>query len=540
MAKTPEFHPVRRGFVEVEGREMHYRMLGSGPPALFIHSSPTNSSYVLPEMQSLGHAYTCIAFDTPGFGMSDPLPQSELTVGDLADAIAAAMIEIALPPLPVYGTHSGAAIALELGSRHPEKVTGLVLDGVPVFTRAEVAPLRGDGYFAPLVIDRLGGHYASTWTRFRDQSVWFPWCMPSPDHINEYDLATPEMTHRWSEMFFAAAAHYKPAYWAVTSYCEGAIDAADTLSVPAVFTATDADMLYPHLKRLPPLREDQEIVTIGNDHARKRALIGEGFARFGSPSILSDPARPVASSDRVRRQFVMDDARAQMVRYVGGRTQPVCLILHDVPGAGRMIEAEMLASADSHFVIVPDLPGSGDSGALAEGADLSAYAQTLWRTCDLLGVERVAIRGYGLSASLAVEMAALAPERCTALEIDGLYAPTSDERSAIREHFAPRIAVQPDGAHWYRLWLMLRDSQVYWPWYDTRRVALRRVPESFAGGRLHDWAVEVMKQHTDYHRLIEAILDHDAPSALTRLSTAPTILPPSTPVGHAYACVRSG
>lgn len=91
---------------------------------------------------------TCFAFDTPGFRLSDPLPQSEMTVADLADATLAAMDALGLPPLPVFGAHSGAAIALERGYRHPGRVTGLMLNGVPIFTREEVAPMR-DTYFAP-------------------------------------------------------------------------------------------------------------------------------------------------------------------------------------------------------------------------------------------------------------------------------------------------------------------------------------------------------------------------------------------------------
>ncbi|WP_336951539.1 alpha/beta hydrolase [Sphingobium aromaticivastans] len=525
---------VRRAFLTVGDRQVHYRSVGQGPPALFIHSSPTNSSFVLEDMLAQADHYSCFAFDTPGFGLSDPLPLAEMKVADLADAIVAAMDALGLPAVPVFGTHSGAAIALELGYRHPARITGLVLDGVPIFTREEVAPLH-QAYFAPLQPDIMGGHYAATWTRFRDQSIWFPWCFRQPENLNEYDLGAPPSIHQWCEMFFAAAAHYKPAYYAVTSYCEGAVEAAAGLAVPAIFTATDTDMLFPHLKRLPPLKAGQTIETIGTSHERKRALTGEGFGRFGSPDAAPVVSAAVQCTDRVLRQFVMDGARAQMIRYLGDPSRPPLILLHDAPGSSLMWVERMAELATDHFVIAPDIPGSGESEGLAEGAELSDYAQAIWRLCDALGVDGAVIEGRGLGASLAVEMAAGNPARCSALRIDGLLLPDPEQRFALLQNFAPPVEIERDGAHWYRLWLRLRDSLVYWPWYDTRRVALRRAPTRFDADELHAWATEVMKQRATCHHFPNAVLRHDAAVRL-RDCTVPALRidDPLSALGAAY------
>lgn len=534
MSPAAEPHHVRRAFLTVGDRQVHYRAIGSGPPALFIHSSPTNSSFVLDDMRAQADRFTCFAFDTPGFGLSDPLPLDTMKVADLAHAIAAAMDALGLPPVPVFGTHSGAAIALELGYRHLDKVTGLVLDGVPIFTREEVAPMQG-AYFAPLVADVMGGHYAATWTRFRDQSIWFPWCFRVPENLNDYDLGTPESLHRWSEMFFAAAAHYKPAYLAVTSYCEDAIAAAAGLTVPAVFTATTTDMLYPHLRRLPPLRAHQSVAEIGTDHARKRALTGESLARFGSPGRPPEPAAMLVDSDRVLRQFVMDGDRPQMLRFLGDRSKPVLLLLHDAPGSARMVEPRMRACAADHFVIAPDIPGSGESEALDAQAPLADYAAAMWRLCDALGLDRISIEGRGFGASLALEMARRGASRCAGIAIDGLLLPDESQRADLLAHYAPPIAIERDGAHWYRLWLRLRDSLVYWPWYDTRRTALRRVPTRFEAWDLHDWTVETMKQRATSHHFIEAVIRHDAEASLAACaSTVTRIADPLSALGAAY------
>jgi pimeloyl-ACP methyl ester carboxylesterase len=525
---------VERAFVSVQGRQVHYRRVGSGPPALFLHSSPTNSGFVVDDMLAQADRFTCFAFDTPGFGLSDPLPGAMLTVADLAAATAATVDALGIGPLPVYGTHTGAAIALELGYRHPDKVTGVVLDAVPIFTKEEVSPW-GDNYFAPLVVDILGGHFAATWTRFRDQSIWFPWCYRTPDNLNEYDLMPPASIHAWLQMFFAAAPYYKAAYPAAVRYCDGAIEAAAGLTVPAVFTASVTDMLNPHLERLPPLRDGQQIIAFGTDPARKHRITAQAFQRFGSPAMPAPLIRAIEDGPGVKRQFVDVGGRAQMVRHAGDRSAPAVLLLHDAPGSSLMETARIAELAAAHFVLAPDLPGSGESETLGPDAELHDYAAAIWRLCDALGLGPVAIEGHGFGASLAVQMAAQQSQRARSVAIDGLLLADDDEREALLAHYAPPVTIERDGAHWYRLWLMLRDGLVYWPWYDTRRAALRRAPVSFDAQMLHDRTVETMKQGSDYHHFVNAALRHDAARALAAC-TAPVFLigDPAAALGGVY------
>lgn len=510
-----------RAFVNIGARQVHYRRIGQGPPALFIHSSPTNSSFVLPDMLAQADRHTCYAFDTPGFGLSDPLLIETMSVSAVADALAAAMDMIGLPPVPVFGTHSGAAIALELALRHPAKVTGIVCDGLPIFTPAEVQPLLA-GYFAALVADPLGGHFASTWTRFRDQVRWFPWNQRDPEWLNEQDMLPPEGIHHWMDMFFAAAAHYRPVYIAVNLYGAQAALAVTALTSPALFISTPADMLHPHLERLPPLRDGQRIAEYRGVTGRY-ALVSDAFDAFGSPGTAPPVKQPVTGTDRISRQFLMDGDRPQMLRYLGDRVKPPLLLLHDAPGSGMLIEHQMGALAETHFVIAPDLPGSGESGPLGEADDLNLYAAAMWRMCDALGLREIAIHGKGFGASLAVEMAACAPDRCVALTIDGLLLPDAAERADMVARYTPPITIEWDGAHWYRGWQMLRDSLIYFPWYDTRRSALRRVDADFDAWELHGWTVDVMKQWASYHRFIQAALRHDAAARLGASKVIPVI-----------------
>ena len=249
---------MQRCFAEVEGRRLHYRRAGSGPPVVMLHGSPGNSEMLEHEMAVAADRFTVYALDTPGFGGSDPLPGDHLTVGDLARATAAGMHAIGLPPCPVYGTHTGALIALQLGADLPDKVNGLVLEGVPIFTDAEIESLFV-GYFEPLLVDPLGGHQTSTWMRFRDQHTWFPWLSRDVTRLNPVDRPIPEEIHHWVMMFYRSCRTYRAAYKAACFHGYRAREAAERLTVPAIYMASAEDMLSPHLDRLPAMKPGQRI-----------------------------------------------------------------------------------------------------------------------------------------------------------------------------------------------------------------------------------------------------------------------------------------
>ncbi len=512
---------VHRHFIDVAGRAVHGRSMGSGPPALFIHSSPANSSFLINDMAAVADAWTCFAFDTPGFGFSDPLPGDPLTVAEVADALADTLAQIDMPPCPVFGTHTGAAIAIELAARHPARVTGLFIDGLACFTEAESVELL-DGYFQKVPLDPLGGHYSATWTRIRDQAIWFPWFARDPRALNENDMISPESTNRWVTMYFDAAETYVPAYRAAMTYRAGAEQAA-RLPVPAVFTASESDMLYPHLDRLALHHPRHRIAQIGTSLDRRRALMREAFGGFGS--VGRAPALPatLVSSDRVRRVFVECGGRQMMLRTRGDRSHPPLLVLHDVPGAGGGVEARMVVLAKHRFVIAPDLPGCGESDALNQPT-LGDFADVVLGACTALGLDRMALLGVGWGSALAAEIAIAAPERITALALEGVLCADAEMRAGLAARYVPATEIAADGSHWFRTWQMLRDAEVWWPWYASRRANLRRVAGEFDALALHRRTQETLRQPGGYAALVQAAVAQDTTERLRMAGTAVTLI----------------
>jgi pimeloyl-ACP methyl ester carboxylesterase len=513
---------VQRRFLQVGTRRVHYFRAGEGPPAVLVHSSPANARFLMGEIERLSRDFTVFAFDTPGFGLSQALPLEEMLVADLADALAETLEAIDMPRCPVFGSHTGAAIALELGVRHPERATGLVLDGVPAFTDAECAALFGD-YFRKLPVTDLGGQYASVWTRFRDQSIWFPWSERTADHLNAYDLGLPESTHLWVSMYFEAADSYVPAYRAASFYGARAIAAAGQLTLPAIYTATDTDMLRPHIDRLPPMKPGQAFQAIGRSHERKRELIAEGFMRFGAEGPAPVNQDAILSSTGINRQFVSGASGDLHLRYAGDRFALPLLLLHDAPGSSEQLEPLMAELSNRFFVMAPDLPGHGESERLPNKPGIADFLPDLVAMLDGLGLTRTGVMGIGFGSSVAVELARRYPLRVTALTLQGLALPTPGERDGLKAEFCPPIEIAADGGHWYRTWLMLRDSQVYWPWFERKQGNLRRIDADFSAEPLHRRTMDVMRARETYHHLIHAALDHDAETALAAV-TGPVLV----------------
>ena len=104
--------PPTRGYTGASGAQLHYRMLGEGPPVFLMHSSPLSSAFMLGQLQVLADAgYRAIALDTPGYGQSDPLPTPPQSLTDYARAFLAgidAMGGIDTTRFALYGTASGA------------------------------------------------------------------------------------------------------------------------------------------------------------------------------------------------------------------------------------------------------------------------------------------------------------------------------------------------------------------------------------------------------------------------------------------------
>jgi pimeloyl-ACP methyl ester carboxylesterase len=155
--------------------------------------------------------------DTPGAGHSTALPVSALAIDDLAAALAGFVDEIGLGRFALYGTHTGAAIALAFAARYPERVTALVLDGLAAWTEAERAAYRQD-YAPPFLPSWDGGHLTWLWSRMEAQSLFFPWHKQSGATWRGVELSPPWHLHRNAMDMLDAGDAYRAIYQASLAF----------------------------------------------------------------------------------------------------------------------------------------------------------------------------------------------------------------------------------------------------------------------------------------------------------------------------------
>jgi pimeloyl-ACP methyl ester carboxylesterase len=137
--------PVRRLYVGGPFGQVHVRLAApSGPmdkPSIAcFHVTPGSGRMFEAALPLLAADRTVMAFDTPGYGASDP-PPAPVALGGYADALTAALSALGHGPegaaIDVIGSATGALIAIDLATRHPRWIRRVVMSGTPAFTPGE-------------------------------------------------------------------------------------------------------------------------------------------------------------------------------------------------------------------------------------------------------------------------------------------------------------------------------------------------------------------------------------------------------------------
>ncbi|MEX0827383.1 MAG: alpha/beta hydrolase [Haliea sp.] len=176
MAESVSFpsqrNRIRKSYVDVvlgDNRlQIHFREAGDRclPPLLLLHQSPSSSVMYVAMMQQLAGHFWLLAPDTPGFGGSDCFELDRpVEVSDYAAAMKAFLDVMGIGPCFVFGHHTGASVAVQLGYDFTDTIKAMSLSG-PTYLSAELkVALPGLAETFPLQDD--GGHLLSMWKRIR-------------------------------------------------------------------------------------------------------------------------------------------------------------------------------------------------------------------------------------------------------------------------------------------------------------------------------------------------------------------------------------
>jgi pimeloyl-ACP methyl ester carboxylesterase len=115
----------------IRGRLVHYESFGRGKPVIFLHGWLGSWRYWVPVMDEVSTDRRAYAVDLWGFGDSDKgLDQYEIDT--YVDMCTTFMDELGIEKAPFVGHTLGAAIALRLAERSPERVEKIMAVGLPL------------------------------------------------------------------------------------------------------------------------------------------------------------------------------------------------------------------------------------------------------------------------------------------------------------------------------------------------------------------------------------------------------------------------
>jgi pimeloyl-ACP methyl ester carboxylesterase len=121
-------------FADLDGVQVHYKVAGEGQPAVVLLHGFAASVFSWREvMGPLAESHTVVAFDRPGFGLTErPLPgewegQSPYSPEAQAGLTVAMMDRLGIDRAVLIGNSAGGTVATLTALRYPERVEALVL-----------------------------------------------------------------------------------------------------------------------------------------------------------------------------------------------------------------------------------------------------------------------------------------------------------------------------------------------------------------------------------------------------------------------------
>jgi len=192
-------------------QQTHYRASGSGPPLILLHPSPLSSAFMVPLINLFDEVATVFAPDTPGYGASDPLPDPGQDLSAYVDWLRRFMLSQGLTSAGIYGSATGAQIAIQFARTYPEMADYVVLDNAVHFTDEERQRIMKD-YFPDLTPQSDGSHFLAAWNMSAKLYQFFPWFDQSED-CKVSDTEPPvALVHGTAMSYLTAGVDYGRAY----------------------------------------------------------------------------------------------------------------------------------------------------------------------------------------------------------------------------------------------------------------------------------------------------------------------------------------
>jgi pimeloyl-ACP methyl ester carboxylesterase len=246
-ATRPSTSGIWFDYADIADGRVHLRRAGAPDkhPILMFQSAPGSSSPLSGLIAALAPNHHVIAPDYLGNGDSAK-PQRKVDIALLARDALQLADRLGLKTFDLWGTHTGALIALEVALVAPDRVGRAVLEAPPLLA-ADFSQDILANYLPPLIPDKWGLHVQQAWNMRRDMFLFWPWYRQQRDAVRPLGLPDDATLHDWTVGLLKSGRTYDLSYRAAFEYPTA--QRLPLLTRPALICAGPADMLADGLDR---------------------------------------------------------------------------------------------------------------------------------------------------------------------------------------------------------------------------------------------------------------------------------------------------
>ncbi|MCP5327065.1 MAG: alpha/beta fold hydrolase [Steroidobacteraceae bacterium] len=520
---------ITRHFATIEQgrwgpRQVHYRKTGKGPLVILFHQSPLSSRDMIATMERWQQDFTCIAPDTPGFGLSDPLGVPQAEMHDYAEAAVEFMDALGIDKAAVYGFHTGAMISGALAAGFPERVICAAANGYVILTEQERAEIVAN-YLPAYEPKWDGSHLTWLWARLREQLIFFPWYAKTLEQRLDFDLPPPTALHAGLLDFMRSGDHYRVGYRAAFTMRSDL--ALQQVKVPILVTAADTDVLAAQLDRV---RRPSPKVTVRPGGTPTETLdLCRDFIRKHKPPAAPKLASTRPLKGRLWQQYIdVPGGQLRLRRNDDAAGRPV-LVQHDAAGSSEVVQALASGFIGKRPVIALNLPGHGESdNVLPKGkVTVTGYAKAVLAALSALGIEEFDFVGTWGGGLVGLELALLQPTRVGKLVLADMLYFDDKLRQSLAANYTPDIQPVWYGGHLLEAWYLMRDQGLFWPWYERNRQGIIRQPINVDTQMVNRRVFELFRSNGMWRQAYQAHFAYPLQSKLAKSRVPMAFVAPS-------------
>ena len=204
--------------------------------------------------------------------------------------------------------------------------------------------------------------------------------------------------------------------------------------------------------------------------------------------------------------FLDINGSSQFIKFNAYGKKIPLIILHGEMQTSKSLEKIHNQFSDTRPVISFDLPGNGFSENVPNSEDLNSYFINLKSIIRKLGIDKFSIMAFGMSSVLVYLLQQNMSSRISSVVLNESIFPQKNELQLFKKCLAPKISPDTEGTHLIKVWNILRDRKLFWPWFLRKKENVRLVGPEIDPVKLHIELVYLMQSYHSYHKFISAVI----------------------------------